>query len=199
MTDRLLHWAQTTPEHSFIAQRERLADGRTGDWQHISYAQALAAARSIGQALVERGLSAERPVVILSENDLDHAMLAMGCLYAGVPYCSVSAPYSLVSTDYAKLRHVVDTLTPGLIFASDAARYDKAVRAVLPTVLPAVLPAGCEVVYRNSTAGLRRIPSLPTCWQHRPRPPWTRPCGPRDRTRSPSFCSPRARPSCPRP
>ena len=149
MTDRLLHWAQTTPEHSFIAQRERLADGRTGDWQHISYAQALAAARSIGQALVERGLSAERPVVILSENDLDHAMLAMGCLYAGVPYCSVSAPYSLVSTDYAKLRHVVDTLTPGLIFASDAARYDKAVRAVLPTVLP----AGCEVVYRNSTAG----------------------------------------------
>jgi feruloyl-CoA synthase len=68
-------------------------------------------------------------------------MLAMGCLYAGVPYCSVSTAYSLVSTDYAKLRHVVDTLTPGLIFAADAARYDKAVRAVLPE--------GCEVVYRK--------------------------------------------------
>ena len=66
-------------------------------------------------------------------------MLAMGCLYAGVPYCSASTAYSLVSTDYAKLRHVVNTLTPGLIFASDAARYEKAVQAVLPE--------GCEVVY----------------------------------------------------
>ena len=144
MTDKLVHWAQTTPDHSFMAQRKRLADGSTGDWQHISYGQMLKAARSIAQALVDRQLSAERPVIILSENDLDHVTLAMGCLYAGVPYCSVSVPYSLVSTDYAKLRHVVNTLTPGLIFASDAKRYDKAVRAVLPV--------GCEVVYRHSSA-----------------------------------------------
>lgn len=143
MTDRLLHWAQVTPEQTFIAQRERLADGSTGDWQHITYAQMLAAARSIAQALLDRNLSAERPVVILSENDLDHAMLAMGCLYAGVPYCSVSTAYSLISTDYAKLRHVVDTLTPGLIFAGDAARYGKAARAVQPE--------GCELVYRKAT------------------------------------------------
>ncbi|NIF83391.1 feruloyl-CoA synthase [Comamonas sp. Tr-654] len=141
MTDRLVHWARTTPQQTFIAQRQRLADGSTGDWQRISYAQTLATARSIAQSLLDRKLSAERPVIILSENDLDHAMLAMGCLYAGVPYCSVSTAYSLVSTDYAKLRHVVDTLTPGLIFAADAARYGKAVRAVLPE--------GCEVVYRK--------------------------------------------------
>lgn len=141
MTDKLVHWAQTTPQQTFIAQRERLADGGTGDWQCISYERTLAAARSIAQSLLDRKLSAQRPVIILSENDLDHAMLAMGCLYAGVPYCSVSTAYSLVSTDYAKLRHVVDTLTPGLIFAADAARYDKAVSAVLPD--------GCEVVYRK--------------------------------------------------
>ena len=97
MTDKLVHWAQTTPDHSFMAQRERLADGSTGDWQHISYGQMLKAARSIAQALVDRQLSAERPVLILSENDLDHVTLAMGCLYAGVPYCSVSTPYSLVA------------------------------------------------------------------------------------------------------
>ena len=144
MTDRLVHWAQATPNHAFIAQRLRLSDGSTGDWQYLSYAQTLAAARSIAQALIDRGLSAERPLVILSENDLDHVMLAMACLYAGVPYCSVSTAYSLVSTDYAKLRHVVNTLTPGMIFASDAERYDKAVRAVLPE--------DCEVVYRHSNA-----------------------------------------------
>jgi feruloyl-CoA synthase len=107
------------------------ADGSTGDWRHISYAQALDAARSIGQALLDRGLNAERPVVILSENDLEHALLALGCLYAGVPYCPVSPAYSTVSQDYDKLRHVLRTLTPGLVFAADAARYGKAIAAAV--------------------------------------------------------------------
>jgi feruloyl-CoA synthase len=96
-----------------MARRVRNADGSTGDWRHISYAQALASARSIGQALLDRGLNAERPVAILSENDLEHALLALGCLYAGVPYCPVSPAYSTVSQDYDKLRHVLTTLTPG--------------------------------------------------------------------------------------
>ena len=142
MTDRLLHWAEHAPERSFMAQRIRLPGGGTGDWQRISYAQALAHARSIGQALLDRGLSAERPVAILSENDLDHAMLALGCLYAGVPFCSVSPAYSIVSQDFEKLRHVLQTLTPGLVFARDASRYAKAIAAAVP--------AGTEVVYAQA-------------------------------------------------
>ena len=77
-----------------MARREQLPDGSTGDWQHLSYAQALQGARSIGQALLDRGLSAERPVAILSENSLEHALLALGCIYAGIPYCPVSPAYS---------------------------------------------------------------------------------------------------------
>ena len=131
LTDRLVHWAQTTPERTFMARRVRNADGTTGDWRRITYAQALASARSIGQALLDRGLSAERPVAILSENDLEHALLALGCLYAGVPYCPVSPAYSTVSQDYDKLRHVLSTLTPGLVFAADSARYGKAIAATV--------------------------------------------------------------------
>ncbi len=131
ITDRLVHWAQTAPERSWMARRVRHADGSTGDWRHISYAQALQGARNIGQALIERGLSVERPVAILSENDLEHALLALGCIYAGVPYCSVSPAYSTVSTDYEKLRHVLRTITPGLVFASDAARYARAIAAAV--------------------------------------------------------------------
>ena len=138
MSDRLIHWARTTPDETFIAQRERLADGQLGDWRHVSYAQALDAARRIGQALLTRGLSAERPVVILSDNGIDHALLALGCLYAGVPYSPASPAYSTISKDYGKLRHVIDTLTPGLIWAEDGARYGAAIAAVAP--------AGCEVV-----------------------------------------------------
>jgi feruloyl-CoA synthase len=139
MTDRLVHWAKTHPDRTFMARRSRNADGTTGDWQHVTYGQALQKARRIGQALIDRKLSADRPVAILSENGLEHALLALGCLYAGVPHCSVSPAYSTVSQDYDKLRHVIQTLTPGLVFASDESRYGKAARAAVP--------AGTEVVY----------------------------------------------------
>lgn len=131
ITDRLVHWAQERPDQTLFARRVRGADGRSGEWRHISFAQALDAARRIGQALLDRGLSAERPVLILSENDLEHALLALGCLYAGVAYCPTSPAYSLISQDFDKLRHVVRTLTPGLVFASDAHRYGRAMLATL--------------------------------------------------------------------
>lgn len=142
MTDRLVHWAQATPERTFMARRARNADGTTGDWQRISYAQALASAMDIAQGLIDRGLSAERPVAILSENGLEHALLALGCLFAGVPFCPVSPAYSIVSQDFEKLRHVLTTLTPGLVFAADAARYGKAILATVGANTEVVLAQG---------------------------------------------------------
>jgi feruloyl-CoA synthase len=150
LTDRLVHWATTDPDRLFMARRERLPDGRTGDWIRISYGQALAAARSIGQGLLERGLSAERPVAILSENSLEHALLSLGCLYAGIPWCPVSPAYSTVSQDYDKLRHVLDTLTPGLVFATDGNRYARAIAAAVPEGTEVVLCTG-EVPGRAHT------------------------------------------------
>ncbi|WP_374643219.1 feruloyl-CoA synthase [Hydrogenophaga sp.] len=131
LTDRLVHWARERPQQTLFARRQRSADGSSGDWQHISFAQALDAARRIGQALLDRGLSAERPVLVLSENDLEHALLALGCMVAGIPWCPTSPAYSLISQDFDKLKHVVKTLTPGLVFASDANRYARAMLATL--------------------------------------------------------------------
>ncbi|MGC1173462.1 feruloyl-CoA synthase [Polaromonas sp.] len=144
ITDRLVHWAQTRPEQTFMARRVKNADGSSGEWRHISYAQALASARNIAQALLNRGLNAERPVVILSENDLEHALLALGCIYAGVPFCPVSPAYSIVSQDYDKLRHVLTTLTPGLVFASDAARYGKAIAATVADDVEIAIHSGAS-------------------------------------------------------
>ena len=142
LSDFLVHWAETEPERTFIARRAQLADGSTGDWQHISYAQALDGARRIGQALLDRKLSPERPVVILSENTLEHALMSLGCIYAGVPYCPVSPAYATVSQDYDKLRHVLDTLTPGLVFAADGARYGRAIAATIGAEVEVVLAQG---------------------------------------------------------
>jgi feruloyl-CoA synthase len=127
--DRLKYWAQTTPDRTFMAKRDA-----SGQWRHMTYAQALEASRHVGQALLNRGLSVERPVLILSENDLEHAMLALGCYYAGIPYCPVSSAYSLLSKDYAKLHHAIKVLTPGLIFAANGEKFVNAVNAVAPDV-----------------------------------------------------------------
>jgi feruloyl-CoA synthase len=126
-TDRLEHWAQHAPDRTFLAKRDA-----TGKWRHISYAQALAAARRIGQALLDRGLSPERPLLILSENDLEHAMLALACQYVGVPFAPISPAYSLVSQDFDKLKHLVKLMTPGLVFAAHGQKFSKALRAAIP-------------------------------------------------------------------
>ena len=141
LTDRLLHWAQNAPERTFMARRVKNADGTQGDWRHITYAQAWNTARNIAQGLIDRQLSAERPVAILSENSLEHALLALGCLIAGVPYVPVSPPYSLVSVDYDKLKHVLRTVTPGLVFAQDE-RYAKAIAATTDESMAIVMGEG---------------------------------------------------------
>lgn len=162
LSDFLVHWAEAEPERSFMARREQLGEGRTGEWQHISYAQALDAARRIGQALLDRKLGAERPVVILSENTLEHALLSLGCIYAGVPYCPVSPAYATVSQDYDKLKHVLTTLTPGLVYAADGARYGKAIQATVGTDIEVVLAQG-SIEGRRTTplAVLRETTATP--------------------------------------
>jgi feruloyl-CoA synthase len=141
LTDRLQHWAQNKPTQTLFARRVKLADGSLGEWRHITYAEAWNTARNIAQGLINRGLNAERPVVILSENSLEHAMLALGCMVAGVPFAPTSPPYSLISQDYDKLKHVLRTVTPGMVFASDA-RYAKAIAATVSSDMEIVMNEG---------------------------------------------------------
>jgi len=141
LSDRLLHWARHAPERTFMAKRDA-----SGAWRRISYGAALDYARRIGQGLIDRRLSVNRPVAILSGNDLEHAMMACACLYAGIPYAPVSPAYSLTATDFGKLREVARTLTAGLVFVSDAKMFSRALDAAFPDV---------EVVATQS-AGINR-------------------------------------------
>ncbi len=127
MTDQLDHWAEHTPDRTYIAKR---VNG--GDWRRITYREARDTARRIAQSLLSRNLSAERPIAIVSGNDLEHAMLALGAMYAGIPYSPLSPAYSLVATDFGKLKHIFDLLTPGLVFASSGQQFARALSAVMP-------------------------------------------------------------------
>jgi feruloyl-CoA synthase len=135
ITDRLEHWAHTAPDRTFVAKREG-----GGEWRRIGYAQMLVRAQAVGQSLLDLGLSAERPLAILSGNDLEHLTLALGALWAGVPYVPVSTAYSLVSQDFGKLRYILGKVTPGLVFASDAS-YAKAIDAVVPADVTRIVGA----------------------------------------------------------
>jgi len=140
LTDRLEHYARVAPDRTFIARREQGGPNQ-GQWRRISYAQALVIAQRVGQALAARDLSPDRPIAILSGNDLDHISLALGAMWVGVPYTPVSTAYSLVSKDYARLREVLGAITPGLVFASGPA-YAAAIAAAVPGDAEVVLGQG---------------------------------------------------------
>ena len=154
LLDRLVHWAQVRPEQTFIAERQ--ADG---GWRRVSYGQMLDSVRAIAQSLLGYGLSADKPLVLLSGNDIEHLQVAFGAMYAGIPYCPVSPAYALLSQDFAKLRHVCDLLQPGLVFINDAAAYQRAIDAVLPAETPLISVRG-EVPGRTrvSFASLLQTP-----------------------------------------
>ncbi len=136
LTDALVHWAAAAPERVFAARREG-----GGNWKTITYAQMLQRAQSLGQALLDLGLGAERPLAILSGNDLEHLSLMLGAMWAGVPVAPISPAYSLLSQDFGKLRHIVGVLTPGAVFAASPA-FSAAIDAVLPGRMPVVLGQG---------------------------------------------------------
>jgi feruloyl-CoA synthase len=156
LTDRLVHWAKAFPERICAAQRDV-----SREWRRLTYAQVLAAVESVGQALLDRGLSAERPVAILSENDLEHLVLMLAGQHVGVPTAHLSPAYSLVSKDFGRLRHTLGILTPGLVFASNGERYGNAIEAVVSrdteVVVTSAAPKG-----RKATLFANLLATAPT-------------------------------------
>ena len=136
MTEKLDHWAAVAPDRVFLAQRE--AGTR---WQTFTYAEVREGARRIASALLKRNLSADRPVMVLSGNDIEHALIELGAMYAGVPYAPVSPAYSLLSTDFARLKGIVDLMTPGLVYASMEGAFGRAIEGAVPS--------GTEILFRD--------------------------------------------------
>jgi feruloyl-CoA synthase len=148
LTDRLEYWAIHAPNRTLYAKRTP-----TGEWRRITYSEARELARNIGQALVNRGLSTERPIAILSGNDLEYALLSLGAMYAGVPFAPISTGYSLLSHGFAKLRYILDLVTPGLVFAASGTKFQRA--------LDACLAPGAElVVTEDPLPGATRFSDL---------------------------------------
>jgi feruloyl-CoA synthase len=127
LTERLVHWAKVAPERVFLAQRDA-----SGAWRTLTYADALKKVRAIAAALLARGLSVERPIAILSGNDIEHALLSLAAMHVGIPYAPISVPYSLLSKDFGKLKTIIEVLQPGLVFAANGTAFARAIAAAVP-------------------------------------------------------------------
>lgn len=124
VADRLAFWAGAAPERTFLAER-----APDGSWRRISYRAAMEASRSLGEALLGLGLDRTRPLAILSGNGVDHALLTLGAMHAGVPASAVSPAYSLASQELGKLREVLAQLAPGAVYVAATAPFARALAA----------------------------------------------------------------------
>ena len=183
----LERWAAAEPNRVFLAERDA-----AGGWRRITYEETSRAANAVAQSLLDRGLGPERPLLILADNGIDHALMALGAQHVGVPVVPVSTPYARVSQDFAKLRYIFDLIKPGMIYVDEADRYAKALEAIgaVPHVEVvasrgslgaharyAVLDADGGAADAGGRCGIRRA-SVPIRW--------------------PRSCSHRARPASPR-
>jgi feruloyl-CoA synthase len=141
LTERLEYWADRVPDRAFLAQRDA-----AGSWRRVTYGETLARVRALAQALLDRKLSHERPVLILSGNGIEHGLLALAAMHSGVMYAPIAPAYSLQARDYGTLGQIFDRIRPGLVFAAEGAAFEPA--------LSQVLPVGVELVVSSLRPGM---------------------------------------------
>jgi feruloyl-CoA synthase len=144
LIDHLVHWARVAPDRLLVARRDA-----NGEWRKVTYAAMLARVQRLAGGLMARRLSAEKPLVILSGNGIEHLSLALAANWAGIPYCPVSPAYSQVAGELERLRYVLELLTPGLVAAFDTPRFARAIERVAPDL---------EVVGDGDVAGRSIVP-----------------------------------------
>ncbi|GGC49196.1 feruloyl-CoA synthase [Chelatococcus reniformis] len=150
-------WADEASDRPFLAQRAGARPGE--DWRILTYGEAQRRTRAVAQALLDRGLSPQRPILILAENGIDHAVMMLAATYVGIPVAPVSTAYARLSRDFAKLRYIAEFVAPQLVFVDDPRAYAAALEAVsfggAETVVaagPAAGPAGTPFAALCATA-----------------------------------------------
>lgn len=114
------------PDRPYILQR---APGH-GPWQGVTYGEAKRAADGIAQWLLDRGLTGDDSVMVLSANSVEHALVMLGCYTAGVPIAPISPAYSLISSDHAKLKHCFATVRPKAVFVQNSDMFARAIETL---------------------------------------------------------------------
>ena len=157
VTDRLEFCATQAPNRIFLAQR-----APAGQWRTLTYAETLVRVRRLARGLLDRGLSANKPLMILSGNSIEHGLLALAAMYAGIPYAPIAPAYSLAVKEFTALSYVWKNFGPAMVFADEGARFAPALKAVTQ--------GNTEIVFHNSRPEGMRCISLDELENSEPSP-----------------------------
>src|SRR4051794_17316892 len=152
--DWLEHWARQAPERIFLADRTSAG----APWSTVTYKDALQQVRAAAAWILAQGLSAERPLVILSDNSVEHALFALAAQHVGVPSAAISPAYSLMSRDFDKLRSMISLLEPGAIYVSGAKSFAAALAAIQPLHSATIVSGDAA---DTSAIAFRRVAATP--------------------------------------
>lgn len=150
--DWLEQWARQTPDAIFLAER----GSAEAPWTTVTYAQALRQVRAAASWILAQGLGLERPLAILSDNSIDHALLALAAQHVGVPSAAISPAYSLMSKDFGKLKSMISLLEPGAIYVSATKPFAAALAAIRPLHRAVIISGNADesdaLAFRSITA-----------------------------------------------
>src|SRR5262249_49931371 len=141
----------------FLAERGNVE----APWSTLTYAQALQRVRSAASWILAQGLSAERPLVILSDNSVDHALLALAAQHVGVPSAAISPAYSLVSRDFDKLKSMIALLEPGVIYVAGTHPFAAALAAIRPLHNATIISGNADDADALAFRGVVATPETP--------------------------------------
>jgi len=152
----LRQWSEQRPDHVWIAQRR----GPDRQWDKVTYREGMRRVDALTQAIIDIGLTPDRPIAILSGNSIEHALMTQAAMQAGVPAAPVSPAYSLMSQDHAKLRYIFGLIQPGMVVVQDGPTFQRALDAldlqgitVVFVERPANVPAGVrQIAYEQMVA-----------------------------------------------
>src|SRR5512138_2820755 len=154
--DWLEHWARQAPDRTFLADRASV----DAPWSTVTYKDALKQVRSAAAWILAQGMSAQRPLVILSDNSVEHALLALAAQHVGVPSAAISPAYSLMSKDFDKLKSMVAMLQPGAIYVSATKPFAAALAAIEPLHTAVIVSGDGEAVSFRSIAATPETPAV---------------------------------------
>ncbi|MCA1392489.1 feruloyl-CoA synthase [Bradyrhizobium sp. IC3123] len=155
--DWLEQWAQQRPDAIFLAERGNVEM----PWTTVTYAQALRKVRAAASWILAQGLSADRPVAILSDNSIDHALLALAAQHVGVPSAAISPAYSLMSKDFDKLKSMIALLDPGAIYVSALQPFAPALAAIKPLHSAHIISGNADDVDALAFHAIAATPETP--------------------------------------
>jgi len=157
MLDYLDRWAEAAPDRVFLAERDA-----EDNWRELTYADAAERSGRLAQALLDRGHSAERPIMMLCDATVNMGILKLAAMRVGIPFVPVSPAYSLMSETFEKLRGVARMIRPTLVYVSKQAMFARALDAAGLGDVPVIAdePGGGR---RASKAGsaVRPVPPSP--------------------------------------